>query len=53
MKNNEKNPAQPIAPLVQSFFENRLAAQKGLSCNTILAYRDSLKLFLAHLFFSV
>lgn len=38
--------ATPIARLVQEFFHQYLAAQRGLSPNTILSYRDSLKLFL-------
>jgi len=33
--------------LVQSFFQDYLAAQRALSPNTILAYRDALKLFLS------
>lgn len=32
-------------PLVQSFFQDYLFAQRGLSQNTIVAYRDALKLF--------
>jgi site-specific recombinase XerD len=35
----------PIARFVQNFFQQYLAAQKGLSPNTIFSYRDSLKLF--------
>jgi site-specific recombinase XerD len=35
-----------IAPLVQAFFQNFLVAQRGLSPNTIVAYRDCIKLFL-------
>src|ERR1035438_1398711 len=34
---------------VQAFFQDYLAGQRGLSPNTILAYRDALKLFLAFL----
>ncbi len=34
-------------PLVQSFFQDYLFAQRGLSQNTIVAYRDALKLFFA------
>ena len=30
--------------LVQAFFQDYLADQRGLSPNTILAYRDALKL---------
>lgn len=40
------NATHPIAPWVQGFFHQYLAAQRGLSLNTILSYRDSLKLFL-------
>jgi len=32
-------------PLVQSFFQEHLLAHRGLSQNTIMAYRDALKLF--------
>ncbi|MEK7757857.1 MAG: site-specific integrase, partial [Planctomycetota bacterium] len=35
-----------IAPLIQAFFQHFLVAQKGLSPNTIVAYRDGIKLFL-------
>ena len=38
--------AHPIPRFVQGFFHEYLAAQRGLSPNTILSYRDSLKLFL-------
>ena len=40
------NATHPIAYYVQRFFQEYLAAQKGLSPNTILSYRDALKLFL-------
>lgn len=40
------NTTHPIAPFVQGFFHDYLAAQKGLSSNTVLAYRDGLKLFI-------
>ncbi|MDA2931495.1 site-specific integrase [Acidobacteria bacterium AH-259-O06] len=40
------NATHPIARFVQGFFHDYLAAQRGLSPNTILSYRDSLKLFL-------
>ncbi len=40
------NATHPIAQYVQRFFQEYLAAQKGLSPNTILSYRDALKLFL-------
>lgn len=35
-----------IASPIRGFFENHLISQRGLSENTVLAYRDSLKLFL-------
>ena len=35
-----------IAPLIQAFFQHFLVAQRGLSPNTIVAYRDGIKLFL-------
>lgn len=35
-----------IAPLIQAFFLDFLVAQRGLSPNTISAYRDCIKLFL-------
>jgi len=35
-----------IAPFIQAFFLNFLLAQRGLSPNTIGAYRDCIKLFL-------
>jgi len=35
-----------IAPFIQAFFLNFLVAQRGLSPNTIGAYRDCIKLFL-------
>ncbi len=37
---------QCIARFVQHFFSQYLTAQRGLSSNTILSYRDSLKLLL-------
>ena len=33
-----------LLSLVQAFFQDYLAGQRGLSPNTILAYRDALKL---------
>ena len=42
-----------LLPLVQAFFQEHLAAQRGLSPNTILAYRDALKLFLSFLAASI
>ena len=35
-----------IAPFIQAFFLDFLVAQRGLSSNTIAAYRDAIKLFL-------
>jgi site-specific recombinase XerD len=35
-----------IATLVHGFFEQHLVSQRGLSGHTVLAYRDTLKLFL-------
>jgi site-specific recombinase XerD len=40
------NGTHSIARFVQRFFQEYLAAQRGLSPNTVLSYRDSLKLFL-------
>lgn len=40
------NATHPIARFVHGFFQDYLAAQRGLSPNTIFSYRDSLKLFL-------
>ena len=40
------NAIHPIARFVHGFFQDYLAAQRGLSPNTIFGYRDSLKLFL-------
>ncbi len=36
----------PLMHYVQSYFQSYLSAHRGLSPNTILAYRDALKLFL-------
>lgn len=45
-------PFQPalvsLQALVQDFFEKHLTVERHASHNTVLAYRDSLKLFLAH-----
>lgn len=41
--------SKAFLPLVQSFFQEYLAGQRGVSKNTILAYRDALKLFLSFL----
>lgn len=38
-----------LLPLVQGFFQEYLAGQRGVSNNTVLAYRDALKLFLSFL----
>ena len=35
-----------IAASIRGFFENHLVSQRGLSTHTVLAYRDSMKLFL-------
>src|SRR5689334_20318766 len=37
-----------LQELVQSFFEKHLVVERQASRNTVLAYRDSLKLFLYH-----
>jgi len=39
--------SKQLLHLVQSFFQDYLAAQRALSPNTVLAYRDALKLFLS------
>lgn len=38
----------PIAPLLKRFFSQYLPIQKGLSVNTLCAYRDAIKLLLCH-----
>ena len=43
MKNSNK---LTLMSLVQAFFQEYLIAQRGLSQNTVAAYRDTLKLFL-------
>jgi site-specific recombinase XerD len=43
------NESKALLSLVQSFFQEYLSGQRGLSHNTILAYRDALKLFLSFL----
>ena len=40
------NSTYSLARLVQGFFQEHMAAQKGLSPNTILSYRDALKLLI-------
>ena len=42
------NATHPIAGFVQGFFHQYLAAQRGLSPNTILSYRDAVKLLLRY-----
>ena len=37
-----------IAPLLKRFFSHYLPVQKGLSVNTVRAYRDAIKLLLCH-----
>jgi site-specific recombinase XerD len=37
-----------IASPIRQFFENHLVSQRGLSAHTVLAYRDSMKLFLQY-----
>lgn len=39
--------ANKLIPLVQSFFQEYLIANRGLSQNTVKSYRDALKLFFA------
>jgi len=41
------NATHSLARLVHGFFQEYMAAQKGLSPNTILSYRDAVKLFLS------
>jgi len=43
------NETKPLLALVQAFFQDYLAGQRGVSVNTVLAYRDALKLFLSFL----
>lgn len=38
----------PIAPLLKRFFSHYLPVQKGLSINTLQAYRDAVKLLLCY-----
>ena len=38
----------PIAPLLKRFFSHYLPVQKGLSINTLRAYRDAVKLLLCY-----
>jgi site-specific recombinase XerD len=39
-------PPTTLAPLIRGFFDQHLVAQRGLSGNTVLAYRDAIKLLL-------
>jgi site-specific recombinase XerD len=43
------NDSKALLSLVQAFFQEYLIGQRGLSPNTVLAYRDALKLFLSFL----
>lgn len=43
------NQSKQLMHYVQKFFQDYLKAHRGLSSNTILAYRDAIKLFLAFL----
>jgi integrase/recombinase XerD len=43
------NESKQLTHYVQKFFQDYLKAHRGLSSNTILAYRDAIKLFLAFL----
>lgn len=40
-----KSPAASLQALVQGFFENHLPTERNAGRNTVLAYRDALKLF--------
>jgi site-specific recombinase XerD len=42
------NTTHPIAGFLHRFFHDHLAAQRGLSPNTILSYRDALKILLRY-----
>jgi len=43
------NKSKQLTHYVQKFFQDYLKAHRGLSSNTVLAYRDAIKLFLAFL----
>lgn len=43
------NTTHPIAGFIHGFFHDYLAAQRGLSPNTILSYRDALKILLCYI----
>jgi site-specific recombinase XerD len=38
----------PLSGLIQSFFQEHLLVERNVSPNTVLAYRDSVKLFLRY-----
>lgn len=38
----------PLSSLIQSFFQEHLIVERNASPNTVLAYRDAMKLFLRH-----
>lgn len=44
----QRQPLLSLQALVQDFFEKHLSVERNASPNTILAYRDALKLFLTH-----
>ncbi len=41
-----RRPDKELMTLVQAFFRDHLASQKGVSSHTVIAYRDAVKLFL-------
>ena len=43
-----KSSAVSLPALVQGFFEDHLSAERNASRNTVIAYRDALKLYLRH-----
>ncbi len=43
------NKSKQLMHYIQKFFQEYLTAHRGLSSNTVLAYRDAIKLFLAFL----
>ena len=48
MKSSKKPTGVSLQSLVQSFFEKHLTVERHASRHTVLAYRDTLKLFLRH-----
>jgi len=44
-----KTPAGSLTRLVQSYFESHLPVERGLRSHTIVAYRDTIKLYLKYL----